>query len=255
MNLFTVGTDFKVALNKDWLLLVPQFKKLIHRDRGSIGDVDGRKKFKAIKELTYIYHVSDPRSPLESFQPMEREEKALQYAELKEQDIDNAVLEALSEYEVLLSDASPSLALLRSAKSANSKLIEHFDTIDFDATDKQGKLLHSATSHIKNITMLKPLHESIVAFEKIVFDELKEKQGTRGKTELGDREIGAATRRKWDEKSARKKPEKEPIDDTITEVSDVFAVRSNPSTTGRSFSDFTSFSSLMDKEEDDDGIS
>lgn len=256
MNLFTVGTDFKVLLNKDWLLLIPEFKRLIARDKGSPGDADGRKKFRSIKELTYIYHISDPRSPLESFQPYEREQKALQYAELAEQDIDEVVLDALSEYEVLLADASPSLALLRSAKSANSKLIEHFDTIDFDATDKQGKLLHSATSHIKNITMLKPLHESIVAFERIVFDELKEQQGTRGKTELGDRETGAATRRKWDEKNSRKKPEVQHEPEDIQEVNDVFAVRTGgPKTSGRSFLDITSFSSEMDKEELEDGLS
>lgn len=255
MNLFEVGPDFKVLLNKEWILLVPPFKKLVSRDRGSDGDSDGRKKFKAIKEFTYIYHLVDPRSPIESLQPYEREQKALQYAELTEKNIDAAVLEALSEYEVLLEDVSPSIALLRAAKDANSKLIEHFNTIDFNQTDKQGKLLHSATSHIKNVTMLKQLHTAIAEFEKIVHDELKDQKGVRCKTELGDREEGKATRRKWDEKNARKRTkEPEPESDDFEMVSDVFAVKSKPNKiTGRSFLDITDITTKMDNEED--GIS
>ena len=39
------------------------FKKIVSRDRGSTGDHDGRKKFKAIKELAYVYWSSTIGSP------------------------------------------------------------------------------------------------------------------------------------------------------------------------------------------------
>jgi len=206
MRLFEVGSDYRCLLNKEWLLLIPQFAKLIRRDKGSAGDYDGRRKLKTIKEFTFIYHISDPRSPLENFQEDERREKSLQYAELEEKDIDDDVMDALSEYELLLEYSSPSLPLLRAAKRTNSKLIIHFDTIDFGEKDNRGQLVHSASAHITNVSKLKVLHDNIAAFERIVIDELKEQKGTRGKTELGDKEQKGSTR-KWLEGSA-------PIDKT-----------------------------------------
>lgn len=199
MVLFEIGADFKVKLNKDWLLLIPQFKRLIWRDRGSLNDVDGRKKYQTIRELTFIYHASDPRSPIENIDdPAERREKALQYAELKEKDIDSAVQEAQNEYEYLLELSVPTLGLLRSVKGTLNQLKDFFDAVNFNKVDKVGKLLYSPESHIKNVTALGKLHKEVMAFEEIVLAELKAQKTARGKMELGDREQ-SGKKRKWDE--------------------------------------------------------
>ena len=192
------------------MLLIPQFKKLIHRDKGSDGDYDGRKKLRAIKEFTFIYHLVDPRSPLENVVEEERREKSFQYAELEESNIDGSVIDAQMEYEYLLENSSPSLPLLRSAKRTNKKLITYFDNIDFSLVDTKGQLVHSPMQHIKNVSMLRiPVHENTVKFEEIVLNELKEQKGTRGKTELGDKEQGGS-KRKWVE--GGKVVEKEPTE-------------------------------------------
>lgn len=200
MTLLEIGPDFKIMLNKEWLLMIPQFKKLIHRDRGSEGDHDGRKKYKAIRELTYIYHQIDPRSPLENTDmDGERREKALQYAELREKDIDKEVIEALDEYEYLLSISVPTLPLLRASKRTLHKLVEHFENIDFTAKDKLGRQLHSPMDHIKNVSGLSKLHKEIQAFEEVVMSELKQVKQARGKAELSDREQSGKRVNKWSE--------------------------------------------------------
>ena len=56
-KLFTMDANLKVELNKAELLLIPEFSALIRRDRGSEGDHDGRKKFHARKEFTFIYFL------------------------------------------------------------------------------------------------------------------------------------------------------------------------------------------------------
>jgi hypothetical protein len=201
MKLLDVSPDYKVLLNKDWLLTIPVFKKLIHRDKGSIGDVDGRKKYKAIKEFTYIYHLTDPRSPLENYEPFERIQKSLQYAELKEKDIDADILAAQTEYEELLANSVPTLELLRAAKASKSQLITYFRTIDFSDRDAKGGMVHSPMQHIKNISGLKQLHKDLIEFESLVYAELKDNMGVRGKTELGDREQNGKVGRKWTEGS------------------------------------------------------
>lgn len=188
MTLFDIGPDFKIRLNKEWILTIPQFKRLMHRDRGSLNDNDGRKKYQTIRELTFIFHLSDPRSPLENEEEFERREKALEYAELKEKDIDKSVLEALNEYEYLLSISVPTLGLLRASKATLQKLVDHFNNIDFSKVDKMGRQLHSPADHIKNVGGLSKLHKEIQAFEDVVLQELKQEKQARGKAELSDRE-------------------------------------------------------------------
>jgi hypothetical protein len=239
MRLFEVGTDFRVLLNKDWILTIPQFKKLLHRDKGSDGDYDGRKKLRTLREFTFIYHNVDPRSPLENMEDMERREKALQYAELQECDIDDKVMEAQDEYEFLLEQSCASLPLLRAAKGTNIKLIQYFNAIDFNEKDVRGQLVHSPMQHIKNISMLKSLHENTVAFEAIVLNELKEQKGTRGKTELGDKEQGGS-KRKFVEGSAPK-----PQIDLVKDKSEAERLNSIAP-------DFYQFSSMAEKLDEDE---
>lgn len=199
MTLFEIGPDFKVMLNKDWILTVPPLAKVVHRDRGSPGDSEGRKKLRAIKEFTFIFHCSDPRSPIENIDdPYERREKALQYAELTEKDIDDTVVIAQEEYEYLLELSVPTLGLLRSVKGTLTKLKNFFDVVDFDAVDKQGKLKYSPDAHIKSMSNLGLLHKQVMGFEEIVLTELKAQKSARGKMELGDREQ-SGKKRKWNE--------------------------------------------------------
>ena len=239
MRLFDVASDFRVLLNKDWILTIPQFKRLLHRDKGSEGDYDGRKKLRTLRELTFIYHNADPRSPLENMDPMERREKSLQYAELKESDIDDKVMEAQDEYEFLLEQSSPSIPLLRAAKGTNLKLIQYFNSIDFNQKDMRGQLVHSPMQHIKNISSLKGLHEATVAFEAIVLNELKEQKGTRGKTELGDKEQGGS-KRKFLEGSLPK-----PVIDLEKDKSEAERLNS----TAPDFYQFSSMAEKLDEEE------
>lgn len=199
MTLFEIGPDFKVLLNKEWILTVPPLAKLIRRDRGSVGDHEGRKKSKAIKEFTFIYHASDPRSPIENIDdPYERREKALQYSELSEKDIDDGVVIAQEEYEYLLDLSVPTLGLLRSVKGTMKKLKDFFDAVDFNAADKVGRLKYSPDAHIKSMSQLGALHKQVMAFEEIVLTELKAQKTARGKMELGDREQ-SGKKRKWNE--------------------------------------------------------
>lgn len=52
-----------LVLAKEELRNVPVFKTILERDKGSDGDHDGRKKFKAFKEFFYVWWLCDVRSP------------------------------------------------------------------------------------------------------------------------------------------------------------------------------------------------
>lgn len=61
MGFFKVEND-RLVIDRDAVRGIPIFRIIIERDKGTKGDVDGRKKEFAFKEFMYIYCVSDYRS-------------------------------------------------------------------------------------------------------------------------------------------------------------------------------------------------
>lgn len=61
VKLFKIGAN-GIEINKEEIALYKPINKIISRDRGSLGDADGRKKLKAIKDLSYIYFYCNPES-------------------------------------------------------------------------------------------------------------------------------------------------------------------------------------------------
>lgn len=61
MGIFKIEDDLLV-LEADYIRGIPEYRKLLERDKGSKGDVDGRKKKHAWKEFFYIYMFCDFKS-------------------------------------------------------------------------------------------------------------------------------------------------------------------------------------------------
>lgn len=199
MRLFTINELYEVELNKEWVLLVPEFAVLIRRDKGSSGDYRGDKKLKAKRELAYLYFCLDFTSPLREWDDEERKTEALRYAGLSADDIDDKVLEAWTTYEALLLQSAPSLRTLQSIKKGRAKLDEYFEGVDFDKRDKLGKAYYTPKDYMDNITKLATMDRAIREYEKIVEAELKDEGGIRGKRELGGKEGTRRTDKVWQE--------------------------------------------------------
>ncbi len=61
MGIFKVENHI-LEIDKDYVRGIPEFRIILERDKGSKGDVDGRKKYYAYKEFYYIYIVADLKS-------------------------------------------------------------------------------------------------------------------------------------------------------------------------------------------------
>lgn len=61
MGLFRLENQLLV-IDKDEVRAIPEFRVILERDKGSKGDVDGRKKYRAFKEFMYIYFIADYES-------------------------------------------------------------------------------------------------------------------------------------------------------------------------------------------------
>lgn len=188
MRLFYVNEVYEVELNKEWILMIPEFAILISRDRGSPGDYRGDKKKKAKRELAFIYYCLDFTSPLREWDEFERRQEALRYTSLTEADIDAEVMVAYDYYEQLLLQSSRSLKTLRSLRLGLDTLDTKFQTIDFAKTDKFGRPIYTTEDFMKNVMALPKLRAAVLDIERAVEEELKADTGIRGKATLGLKE-------------------------------------------------------------------
>ncbi len=189
MELFRITETFEVELNKEWILLIPEFANILKADKGSKGDSEGRKKALARRQFAYIYFMVDFKSPIVQWEYAERHEEAKRYADLTEEQVSSAVVQdARKAYQTLQYKAARSLKTLDAAKKGLDALDDYLNTVDFKAIDKQGKLLHSPKEFVTNLASLNKAYDELAKFEKRVFEELKESGTIRGTASLGDKE-------------------------------------------------------------------
>lgn len=106
MILLTVDNDFEVSISPEALEL-KVFKAIVTRDKGSKGDFDGRKKFRAKKEFAYIFNMVHPDSPFASLEPALRTKRLKEELFYEEDWAPDAVVNAaLTLYEELITTAS-----------------------------------------------------------------------------------------------------------------------------------------------------
>lgn len=188
MELFTLDMSNKslVVINKAEVLLIPEFKRLLSRDRGSEGDADGRKKFKAIKEFTYIWYYCSFTSPIFDWSDRDRHLEALKISTLKESNIDTDVDAAIIAYKTYTNVIS--LRLYTSVLEGCNKLEKHFSSIDFEEEDEFGKRKNNPKDFISNVKMLKSTFKELNEFRDMVKQDLAGKTKMRGNSKKGNRE-------------------------------------------------------------------
>ena len=130
IELFELGENYTVVLNKPGIYTIPEFKLLLNRDKGGVGDATGRFKKKAIRELTYIYHMYDFRSPFENYKDDERvsEIEAMTQITQKDVDEDPELQDAIKRYKQMVDNCSVMLRGLRIMKRSTDKMWASFDT-------------------------------------------------------------------------------------------------------------------------------
>lgn len=185
LRLLEISEDYKLQINKEWLLMVPEFAALVTRDRGSVGDSQGRQKKKAIRELSFVYLMEDFLSPYRELNEYDKRVAVLKTLQMKETDIDMAVEDAQMAYRDLLYANAPSLRTLQIVRDSREKLESYFQEIDLNATNARGELIYNTTTYINNIKQLPVMEDSIKEYEKMVYADLLNETGIRGKASKG----------------------------------------------------------------------
>ena len=188
MSLFTLNSDFEVELDKEYIYTVKEFRKILERDRGSVGDSQGRRKQQARKEFSFIYNYCDYASPYVEFSEDEKIEAAAMGAGLPPEFLDSykkdkELQAAVSIYMSLRETRS--LKIIRAAYGVIDKVRVFYETIDLTEKTKQDNYAHKPKDVMSGLKDLGPTLKKLEDLEASVKRELAQTGRLRGGAKQG----------------------------------------------------------------------
>lgn len=202
-ELFKLNEDYLVDLNREWISTIPEFNKIIRRDRGSEGDSDGRRKLQARKEFTYIYHTCDYRSQYENYTSSEKIYEAKRNAELPDDFVpDPDLQEAINKYlELRDTESIRTVRTLKQSLVVTRKIlstlvnrlqeliveIPHADTDNEDGNviAISNEIIEIHTKISKILTELPKMTRAIADLESVIKKELSDDETLRADSMKG----------------------------------------------------------------------
>jgi len=132
---------------------IEAFRVLIERD-------DSEHCTSAVRELSYVYHMTDPTSPYADMEEDVRHNELVKSLfENKDWEPDAAIEEAMERYEEI--NMSASMKMLKSALVSVHNLREYFEEVDLTKTDERGKPIWKAKDVVKNLSRIGDVIEGL----------------------------------------------------------------------------------------------
>ena len=156
MDLLILDDNYDVLLNVVWIKTNPKLNALITRDKGlRIIPKEGSTyfdKIKAKKDFKLITLLLNPDSEYSGMDEETRLNNSLLLLDIKETEFynDEILQSAIVEYEKIL-NSLPSYRSFLSVKKSIDKKIKYIEEINFEDTDKQGRLKITPSDHSKAI--------------------------------------------------------------------------------------------------------
>jgi hypothetical protein len=175
MNLFTLDNN-RVTFSPE-ALIIKEFKALWDRDTS-------RTKDNAVEELSYVFYMSDYKSPYLSYDADARENKIIgDIITRSKWKVDQCIKDAAQKYSEL--QETPSMGLLKDAECALDKIRHYFRNVDV-TDDESG----AATKNlISNVEKLGGVIKGLSSLRELVDREISETRKMRGAGTLGLREM------------------------------------------------------------------
>lgn len=132
-------------------------------------DDEDDNKYRAQKELAYVYHMCDSKSVFKNLSKADKKEAVTQELFSGVFVESELIQEAIKTYKKLTE--TPALRLLRSSVNACDKLSEYFEEVDFLLKDGNGKALFTAKDVAINLEKVGNIRESLIKLEQAVQKE------------------------------------------------------------------------------------
>lgn len=153
------------------MAMIPEFKKIIRRDKGSPGDSQGQKKQRAAREFAYIFHTCSHKSPYRVYEGDFRRQKVKEdiFHDMPDWKQDEFVRAAEDRFREL--SETELVKLLQGAISAVNKLRGYFQSVNFTDVDEQGRPIYTAKDVVSNLANLGKVVEGLQKLKEQVDKE------------------------------------------------------------------------------------
>ena len=162
-------------------LLIPQFKKIWDRDKSE-------DKLTAYRELSYIYFISDFKSPYRVSLTKDKLYLSVAKDFMKNENYkpDSEILNAIEKYEQL--QITPSMKLLTASVKTVHNLTDYLQGVDLTERDKNGRPIYKPSDVTSSLKAIGGIVESIAKVRANVEKEITQEATIRGQRRKGNRE-------------------------------------------------------------------
>ena len=179
MDLFDLR-DFKVTISPR-ALLIPEFRTLWDRDKS-------KDKDKALRELAYVYYLSDFKSPYLLSLDMSIVANTVAKDFMKDESYkpNKEIEEAISKYKEL--QITPSMRLLTASLTTVNRLTDYLEEVDLNERDDKNKPIYKPSDITNSLKSIGGIVESLTKVRDQVEKEIIKVGTLRGQRRKGNRE-------------------------------------------------------------------
>lgn len=185
MEWLKLNNEGEIEIVSEEIKLVPELQELysLKYNKGP-KDADGRKKFRCLKELKYLYLVYSLKSPYNDYTTEDRIKEAKQDTQLPEDWKESPELKALIE-KYQKGQVNKVTRSLRVVEGFLEKFEKHLEEIKLDERNANGGLVHDPG---KIMTTLKQLPDYLMTLQEL--ERQARHDIIRTPTSKGDHELG-----------------------------------------------------------------
>lgn len=185
MEWIKINEDGKVELEAEEIKLIPEVQTLLSLAYNKQkGDNEGRKKYRALEELKYMYLAYSPKSPYRDFTQAERLAEAKIDCNFPEAWIESPELQAvIAKYQ--RSSLNKVANLLKTVTGFLDKFDTHLNTLNLNERLASGGLVHSPKSIMETLERLPRLAQTLQELEIQAKLGIITKTSSRGDSEVG----------------------------------------------------------------------
>jgi hypothetical protein len=175
MGLFNIKND-QIILDPD-SLAIPVFKTIWDNDKT-------KGKARATQVISYIYYMSDFKSPY-SIYPEKKRKEILKEEFIKDKEWKEGINvdKAIQTYRGF--QETHTMRLMRAARAAADQLSIYFEDVDFKEKDDQGRPVYTAKDVATSLEKVGKIVESLDKLEEKIKKEIKSESRVRGGGDIG----------------------------------------------------------------------
>jgi len=190
MEWLKINADGEVEFVAEEIRLIPEIQALytLNYNKGK-NDADGRKRYRALAEVKYLYLAYSPKSPYRDYSEIERKKEAILDCAFGEHWVESPELQALIP-KFLKGNQNKIVRLLGTVERFVEKFEAHLNKINLEERTDGGMMVHKPKDIMDTLERMPRLADTLIELERQAKTDSIRKVSSKGDHELGWMALG-----------------------------------------------------------------